>query len=149
MKLLMILQVLDALVSDVVTVLHAHPVDAGNALVGFFLGFFQRRGNGDNIQHAAAIDDEFTVLLSSACMEYDAVFLLGIFNAADDFAGCMGSRITAGRQDDIDSIAVFPCHFFMCKFSVDAVEHDLCKIAIEKRKSLRCLWRFMQLPTPK
>ena len=69
MKLLMILQVLDALVSDVVTVLHAHPVDAGNALVGFFLGFFQRRGNGDNIQHAAAIDDEFAVLLSSACME--------------------------------------------------------------------------------
>lgn len=55
MKLLMILQVLDALVSDVVTVLHAHPVDAGNALVGFFLGFFQRRGNGDNIQHAAAL----------------------------------------------------------------------------------------------
>lgn len=62
----------DSFVRNVMAVLHARPVDFGDAFVGFSFRFFQCGGQGYHVEDAAAVDYVFTVFLYGACMEYDA-----------------------------------------------------------------------------
>ena len=105
--LFLIFQMSDSFVRNVMAVLHALPVDFGDAFVGFSFCFFQCGGQGYHVEDAAPVDYVFTVFLYGACMEYDAACFFRIAQSGDDFAGGVGSGIAFGGHDYVYGTALF------------------------------------------